>query len=59
LPRAKAQLPNGTEANNTSPVNATDAGQATDTTAIRPFHVNNVQESELTELRRRICDKVT
>jgi pimeloyl-ACP methyl ester carboxylesterase len=54
LPRAKAQLPNGTQANNTSPVNATDAGQATDrTAAIRPFHVN-VPEAELTELRRRI-----
>src|SRR5688572_17017995 len=53
LPRAKAQLPNGTQANNTSPVNATAAGQATDNTAIRPFHVN-VPEAELTELRRRI-----
>jgi hypothetical protein len=41
LPRAKAQLPNGTQANNT------------DNTAIRPFHVN-VPEAELTELRRRI-----
>ena len=55
LPRAKAQLPNGTQTNNnTSPVNATAAGQATDNTAaIRPFHVN-VPEAELTELRRRI-----
>jgi pimeloyl-ACP methyl ester carboxylesterase len=54
LPRAKAQLPNGTQANNTSPVNATDAGQAADNTAaIRPFHVS-VPEAELTELRRRI-----
>jgi pimeloyl-ACP methyl ester carboxylesterase len=28
--------------------------QAADKTAIRPFHVNNVPEEELTELRRRI-----
>jgi pimeloyl-ACP methyl ester carboxylesterase len=28
--------------------------QAVDKTAIRPFHVNNVPEAELTELRRRI-----
>jgi pimeloyl-ACP methyl ester carboxylesterase len=28
--------------------------QAADKTAIRPFHVNNVPEAELTELRRRI-----
>ena len=27
---------------------------ANDKTAIRPFHVNNVPEAELTELRRRI-----
>jgi pimeloyl-ACP methyl ester carboxylesterase len=50
---AKAQLPNGTQANNTSPVNATGAGQAADRTGIRPFRVN-VPEAELTELRRRI-----
>jgi pimeloyl-ACP methyl ester carboxylesterase len=42
LPRANAQLPNGTQANNTD-----------NTAAIRPFHVN-VPETELTELRRRI-----
>jgi pimeloyl-ACP methyl ester carboxylesterase len=30
------------------------AEQAADKTAIRPFHVNNVPEAELTELRRRI-----
>jgi hypothetical protein len=53
LPRAKAQLPNGTQANNTFPVNPRDAEEATDKTAIRPFHVN-VPEAELTELRRRI-----
>jgi pimeloyl-ACP methyl ester carboxylesterase len=53
LPRAKAQLPNGTQTNNTFPVNATGAEEATDKTAIRPFHVN-VPEAELTELRRRI-----
>jgi pimeloyl-ACP methyl ester carboxylesterase len=54
LPRAKAQLPNGTQANNTSPVTPNGAGQAADnTSAIRPFHVN-VPEAELTELRRRI-----
>jgi pimeloyl-ACP methyl ester carboxylesterase len=54
LPRAKAQLPNGTQANNTFPVNPRDAEQeAADKTAIRPFHVN-VPEAELTELRRRI-----
>jgi hypothetical protein len=57
LPRAKAQaqLPNGTQANNTPSVNATDAEQtaADNTGAIRPFHVN-VPEAELTELRRRI-----
>ncbi|HEY9387323.1 MAG TPA: epoxide hydrolase N-terminal domain-containing protein, partial [Nitrososphaeraceae archaeon] len=45
LPRAKAQLPNGTQANNTS--------QTADIAGIRPFHVN-VPEAELTELRRRI-----
>src|SRR5262245_41263221 len=28
--------------------------QAADKTAIRPFHVNNVPEAELTELRMRI-----
>jgi Epoxide hydrolase N terminus len=43
LPRAKAQLPNGTQANNSSPANPN----------IRPFHVN-IPEAELTELRRRI-----
>jgi Epoxide hydrolase N terminus len=43
LPRAKAQLPNGTHANNSSPANPN----------IRPFHVN-VPEAELTKLRRRI-----
>jgi pimeloyl-ACP methyl ester carboxylesterase len=32
----------------------TSAEQAADKTAIRPFHVNNVPEAELTELRRRI-----
>jgi pimeloyl-ACP methyl ester carboxylesterase len=53
LPRAKAQLPNGTQANNTVPVIPKDAEEATDNTAIRPFHVN-VPEAELTELRRRI-----
>jgi pimeloyl-ACP methyl ester carboxylesterase len=53
LPRAKAQLPNGTQANNTVPVIPREAGEATDNTAIRPFHVN-VPEAELTELRRRI-----
>src|SRR5215212_549733 len=31
-----------------------NAEQAADKTAIRPFHVNNVPEAELTELRRRI-----
>jgi pimeloyl-ACP methyl ester carboxylesterase len=51
---AKAQLPNGTQTNNTSPVIPREAGEATDNTAaIRPFHVN-VPEAELTELRRRI-----
>src|SRR5688572_22480103 len=30
------------------------AEQPADKTAIRPFHVNNVPEEELTELRRRI-----
>jgi hypothetical protein len=40
LPRAKAQLPNGTQANNTFPVIPKDAEEATDNTAIRPFHVN-------------------
>jgi pimeloyl-ACP methyl ester carboxylesterase len=53
LPRAKAQLPNGTQTNNTVPVIPKDAEQAADKTAIRPFHVN-VPEAELTELRRRI-----
>jgi pimeloyl-ACP methyl ester carboxylesterase len=54
LPRAKAQLPNGTQANNnTIPVTPRDAEQTADNTAIRPFHVN-VPEAELTELRRRI-----
>jgi pimeloyl-ACP methyl ester carboxylesterase len=53
LPRPKAQLPNGTQTNNTFPVNPRDVEQATDKTAIRPFHVN-VPEAELTELRRRI-----
>jgi pimeloyl-ACP methyl ester carboxylesterase len=54
LPRAKAQLPNGTQANNTVPVTPRDAEEATtDPTAIRPFRVN-VPETELTELRRRI-----
>jgi hypothetical protein len=28
--------------------------QSADKTAIRPFHVNNVAEEELTEMRRRI-----
>jgi pimeloyl-ACP methyl ester carboxylesterase len=52
--RAKAQLPDGTQANNgTFPGNPTSAEQAADKTAIRPFHVN-VPEAELTELRRRI-----
>jgi pimeloyl-ACP methyl ester carboxylesterase len=50
---AKGQLPNGTQANNTSPVTPNGAGQAADNAAIRPFHVN-VPEAELTELRRRI-----
>jgi pimeloyl-ACP methyl ester carboxylesterase len=53
LPRAKAQLPNGTQTNTTFPVIPRDAEQATDNTAIRPFHVN-IPEAELTELRRRI-----
>jgi hypothetical protein len=53
FPRAKAQLPNGAQANNTSPVNPIDAEQTANNTAIRPFHVN-VPEAELTELRRRI-----
>jgi pimeloyl-ACP methyl ester carboxylesterase len=61
LPRAKAQLPNGTPNgtqanNNTIPVTPQqDAEQtaADNTVAIRPFHVN-VPEAELTELRRRI-----
>jgi len=42
LPKANAALPAGTQ-----------AGQAADKTAIRPFHVD-VPEAELTELRRRI-----
>ena len=52
--RAKAQLPDGSQANNeTFPVNPNNTEQAADKTAIRPFHVN-VPEAELTELRRRI-----
>jgi pimeloyl-ACP methyl ester carboxylesterase len=51
--RAKAQLPDGSQANETFPVNPNNAEQAADKTAIRPFHVN-IPEAELTELRRRI-----
>src|SRR5262245_14847538 len=48
FPKARAEHPDGT-----IPVSSTNAAQATDKTAIRPFHVN-VPEAELAELRRRI-----
>ena len=56
VPIAAARSSTTIQKENIMTPSATQQGseQATDKTAIRPFHVNDVPEAELTELRRRI-----